>query len=99
MADEIVRDNPNVVEVYANRIIECSTDGSSISLVFGKVRLNIDRTGSVKQIKDPEAVINSRLCLSEQCALELHQVLGGALNALAKTRGKTPAPEPRTNPN
>lgn len=86
MADEKVTDTANVVEVYSNRVVECSSDGAVFSIVLGKYRQSVGRIGKVGQLGEPETVINSRICISEQAAVELHNLLATVIKANAERR-------------
>ena len=80
-----VVDDPNVREIYSNRMIAASYDGA----VLGKSLLACMRDGTAWE-GGAVAVVNNRWCIPEGVAVELHRALGVAIEKMSQRRPAAP---------
>ena len=80
-----VVDDPNVREIYSNRMIAASYDGAVL-----KVTLACMRDGTARWDDSAVAVVNNRLCIPEAVALKLHKALGAAIEKMVQRRPTAP---------
>ena len=73
-------DDPAVREIYSNRIASASYDGAVVTVAFACMRNVPERIGDTAE--DADAVINNRWCIPETVAVELHGILGAALEKI-----------------
>ena len=86
-------DNPTVREVYSNRIACASYDGAVVVLALACLRNVGERVGD--KADHNEAVINNRLCIPEAVAVELHEILGAAIEKMLERKAETTPAKPR----
>jgi hypothetical protein len=89
MADHLqkprVVDNPDVAEIYVNKTIGCSYDGSAISVLLGCSRVVPGRLDAkLEEDQLPAVHVTGRLALSPAAAVELMNTLNGILAAISK---------------
>jgi hypothetical protein len=78
-------DNPDVREIYINKTIGISYDGSTISLTLGCTRVLPERLDTLpRQDQPPSVHVAGRIALSPPAAVELANALNGILADLAK---------------
>jgi hypothetical protein len=81
-----VLDNPDIGEIYANRVIGASFDGGAISILVGCARVIPERVDTTPTQGEPPSVyVTGRLALSPAAAVELVNILSGILTTLAKS--------------
>ena len=80
-----VVDDPNVREIYSNRMIAASYDGAVL-----KVTLACMRDGTAGWGDSAVAVVNNRWCIPEAVALKLHKALGAAIEKMIQRRPTAP---------
>lgn len=81
-------DVPEIVEVYANKLVNTTFDGGAFSVTFGATRLLAERVGEMpQQGQQPAVYVTARLALSPAVAVELVNAMNGLLQAMAKKPG------------
>ena len=63
-----------------NRIASASYDGAVVTVAFACMRNVPERIGDTAE--DADAVVNNRWCIPETVAVELHGILGAALEKI-----------------
>ena len=85
-------DDPTVREVYSNRIASASYDGAVVAVSLACLRNVGERVGA--RADDNEAVINNRWCIPEAVAVELHEILGAAIEKMLERKAGATSVEP-----
>lgn len=98
---ETVRDNPNVVEVYSNRVVNMTYDGAAVVLTLAAARAMPERLDDADAIKtatlNPTAVVNNRLALPAATVIDMYNSLGEIVAHIRKQRGGNPDSGRSTN--
>jgi hypothetical protein len=82
-------DNPEVSEIYANKIIGTSFDGATLGVTLGCTRVVPERLDTPPpQGHSPSVYVAGRLILSPAAAAELVNGLSGMLAAISKSPAK-----------
>jgi hypothetical protein len=82
-------DDPAIREIYSNRIASASYDGAVVTVAFACMRNVPERIGDTAE--DADAVVNNRWCIPETVAVELHGILGAALEKILARKTAAPA--------
>ena|SRR5262252_2850736 len=89
-----VEDDPHVLEVYGNRLINVSYDGGAVVVTVGAARLVPERIDEApQQSEQPIVHVTARLALSPSAAVELMNALNGVLGAITKRGAEEGAPQ------
>jgi hypothetical protein len=78
---ERVQDGPTLNEVYSNRVVGVSFDGSVVSVTLATARSLQERVGENVEGK-PVAVVNNRLALAPTAVMELHRAFGDMITVM-----------------
>src|SRR5262245_62678409 len=80
-----IEDDPHVLEVYGNRLINVSYDGGAVVVTIGAARFVPERLEETSQQSEQAIVhVTARLALSPSAAVELMNALNGVLGAITK---------------
>src|SRR5262245_9739833 len=84
----MIQDDPHVLEVYGNKLINVSYDGGAVVITIGATRLLPDRMDDApQQTQQPVVHVTARLALSPSAAVELVNALNNILGAITKRAG------------
>jgi len=79
-------DNPAAPEIYVNKVVGGSFDGTTIGITLGSTRVLPDHLDASP---GPPAVhLAGRLCLTPAAAGELAKAISGILSAISTSPGK-----------
>jgi hypothetical protein len=85
-------DDPTVRDVYSNQIASASYDGAVFSLTLACVHNVGEQIGEIAAHN--EAVVNNRLCIPDAVAVELHTILGAAIEKMRERKIGTTSVDP-----
>lgn len=84
----MIEDDPHVLEVYGNKLINVSYDGGAVVITIGATRFLPDRMEDApQQTQQPVVHVTARLALSPSAAVELVNALNNILGAITKRAG------------
>jgi hypothetical protein len=80
-----IEDDPHVLEVYGNKLINVSYDGGAVVVTMGATRFLPERLDDAPQQSQQVVVhVTARLALSPSAAVELINALNNILGAITK---------------
>jgi hypothetical protein len=80
-----IEDDPHVLEVYGNKVINASYDGGAVVVTIGATRLLPERIDEApQQSQQPVIHVTARLALSPTAARELINALNNILDVITK---------------
>ena len=80
-----IEDDPHVLEVYGNKLVNLSYDGGAVVVTIGSTRFLPDRMDDAQQqTQQPVVHVTARLALSPSAAVELVNALTNILGAITK---------------
>ena len=80
-----IEDDPHVLEVYGNKLINASYDGGAVVITIGATRFVPDQLDDAPQQTQHAIVhVTARLAISPSAAVELVNVLNNILGAITK---------------
>lgn len=77
-----VKDRGDLAETYANKVVATMFDGSAVVITFGNVRTTPETVGERQSATAPLVHVVSRIAISANAALELHDLLTQTLAAI-----------------
>src|SRR5258705_1479457 len=89
-----IEDDPHVLEVYGNKLINVSYDGGAVVVTVGAARFVPERIDDAsQQSQQPVVHVTARLALSPAAAVELVNALNNILGAITKRATPEAAPQ------
>ena len=89
-----VIDNPSVAELYANKLVAASFDGSAVIITLGATRFITEKGAKAKEGSLPPVHVTARLAISPAGAVELANALNAMLKTLSEMQQKAAAAKP-----
>src|SRR5262245_28159186 len=90
-----IEDDPHVLEVYGNRVINVSYDGGAVVVTIGAARLLPERIDEApQQSQQPVIHVTARLALSPTAAVELINGLNNILGIIRRAAPETGPQKP-----
>ena len=81
----MIEDDPHVLEVYGNKLINVSYDGGAVVVTIGAARFLPERIDDApQQSQQPVVHVTARLALSPSAVVELINALNNVLGVITK---------------
>jgi hypothetical protein len=89
-----VIDRPDVVEIYANKVVNIAFDGGAIVLTLGVQRSMPEELGDPPNVSSPTVTTSVRLVLPPPGAVEVVNAMNNVMNLAANMTAKPQAATP-----